>query len=455
VSAQTLPTSSPQRAQGRKGQLPRGPHHLTPEQVASDQRNRLIGSMVELVGEQGYAATTVGHVIARAAVSRKTFYTHFDDRRGLLLATFDTVAPAVFEQLAEAVEVKGGPTRQLEALMRRLCHIGAESPGTIALSTTEIAALNPSGMDRRDRLMSDYGELFELCMRTEESRNELPPSLVRALAGSAHRTIDAHVRLTRNNLKALAPQLAKWTRSYDPLPDGFELEQPLAGAWSGGDGLVGGRAPGSLTLAPSGYAYSGKLSRGFLQALNRERILDAVAQLISEHGYVPLTAQQIADHADVSERAFLAHFKSKDDAFAAAIDLGHMKGMAIVSRARESAPDWRTGVRDGVAALVEFFSSEPHFTRMALVDAPLAGPEMARRMHEHVSGYTNLLLAGAPQRRRPPEVAPEAAVHGLFELAFHHAVQHRASELVRVGREAAYLVLAPFLGVSEAAEMAA
>jgi AcrR family transcriptional regulator len=436
-------------------QLPRGPHNLTPEQVASDQRSRLIDAMVELVGEQGYAATSVGQVIERAGVSRKTFYTHFDDRKGLLLATFDTVAPAVFEQLAEAAEVKGGPTRQLEALMRRLCRVGVESPGTIALSTTEIAALNPSGMNRRNRLMDDYGELFELCMRTGESQNELPPSLVRALAGSAHRTIDAHVRLARNDFKTLAPQLAKWTRSYDPLPDGFELERPLAGGWSDGQGLAGGRAPGSLTLAPSGYAYSGKLSKSFLQALNRERILDAVAQLISERGYVPLTAQHIAERADVSERAFLTHFSGKDDAFSSAIDLGHMKGMAIVARARESAPNWGAGVRDGVAALVEFFASEPCFTRMALVDAPLAGPEMARRMHEHVTGYTNLLLAGAPQRRHPPEVAPEAAVHGLFELAFHHAVQHRASELVRVSREAAYLVLAPFLGVTEAAEMAA
>lgn len=47
-----------------------------------------------------------------------------------------------------------------------------------------------------------------------------------------------------------------------------------------------------------------------------------------------LTAQAIAERADVSERAFLAHFKSKDDAFTAAVEVGHMKGMAIIARAR-------------------------------------------------------------------------------------------------------------------------
>ncbi|MGC2373175.1 MAG: hypothetical protein WA484_04795 [Solirubrobacteraceae bacterium] len=50
---------------------------------------------------------------------------------------------------------------------------------------------------------------------------------------------------------------------------------------------------------------------------------------------------------------------------------------------------------------------------------------MARRAHEHAGAYARLLLDGAPQRRQPPHIAREAAVHGLFEMAFHHAVQHK------------------------------
>jgi len=451
-----MPTNSHIQGKGRKGQLPRGPHGLTPAEVAADQRARLVDAMIYMLAQKGYAATTVGDLIERAEVSRKTFYTHFDDRNNLLLEAFDVVSPTAYKQVEEAVRLKGGPTRQLEALMRRLCQVAADSPGTIALSAIEIAADSPAGLERRDRLMGDYGHLFERCLRTDEHHRELPASLTRALAGSAYRTIDARLRVAPAGLKELAPQLARWTRSYDPLPAGFELEQPLRRDFSSVDGLAGGRAPGTLTLAPGGYRTPvAKQAKGFIHHLNRERILDAVAQLISESGYVPLTAQGIAERADVSERAFLAHFKSKDDAFAAAIEVGHMKGMAIVARVREAKSDWRTGVRDAVGALIEFFAAEPCFTRMALVDAPLAGPAMVRRMHEHVAGYTQLLLDGAPQRRHPPEVAPEAAVHGLFELVFHYAVQGQASQLVQVSREAAYLVLAPFLGVSEAAEAAA
>jgi AcrR family transcriptional regulator len=440
------------------GRLPPGPHRLTADQVAADQRQRLLDAMTQLAGESGYAATTVAEIIERAEVSRKTFYAHFADRNGLLLAAFDATAPVTLEEVRTASRRMGGPTRQIEALIRRLCRVARESPSTIALSTIEIAAVDPDGLERRDRLMGDYGELIDECLRAGGKQPVLPSTLARTLAGGAHRTIDAYLRAGRaGELTALAPQLARWTRSYHPVPPGLATGEAPLPPWPciGSDGLVGGRAPGTLTLAPNGYQPpAGKQSPGFVHHSNRERILDAVAQLNSAHGYTTLTAQSIAEHADISERAFLAHFKNKDDAFASAVEVGHMKGQAIVERARAGTPDWRTGVSHAIHALLEFLASEPYFTRLAFVDAPLAGPAMTRRTHEHASAYARLLLDRAPQRRRPPPISPEAIVHGLFELAFHHAVQDRAAELLRLAREAVYLTLAPFVGVAEAAEVA-
>jgi AcrR family transcriptional regulator len=445
------------RAQGDRtgGRLPRGPHGLEPEEVAADQRTRLVDAMVSLVWERGYTDTTVADLIERAQVSRKTFYAHFTDRHDLLLAAFDTVAPNAFNQAREASQRTGGATRRLEALMRRLCAVALESPGTIALSTIEVASANPAGLQRHDKLMGDFGELIGECLSSEDREEQLQPTLARALAGSTYRTIDAQLR-TRNmrDIKELPPQLARWTRSYHPMPAFATDGSPSASRKSGPE-LVGGRAPGTLTLAPEGYHPPvGKHSKGFTQQSNRERIFDAVAQLTDEGGYNALTAQRIAERADISERAFLAHFKSKDEAFAAAVELGHMKMLALVDRARSGSHNWGEGVRNAVHAWLEFLASEPYFARMAFVDAPLGGPAMARRAHEHALGYTRLLLDGAPQRRRPPQVAPEAAVHGMFELVFHYAIQHKTAALMGIAREVAYLALAPFLGVTEAAEVA-
>lgn len=440
------------------GQIPRGPHGLHPQEVAADQRRRLIEAMVELIGKRGYAAVTVADVIKGAGVSRKTFYEHFSERQDLLIAAFDATTPVALAQARAASERGGGSTRQLESMMRRLCRYAASEPAAIALATIEIAACDPTGIDRHDKLIEDYGELIDRCLRDDE-QPALTPTLARALAGGTHRTIDAHLRAGHaRQLPDLAPQLARWVRSHHPMPAALANTETPSQPWPWGvchDGLVGGRAPGTLALAPDGYQpHIGKRSSGLVQHANRERILDAVAQLISEHGYTQLTASAIAERADLPERAFLAHFKSKDEAFAAAVELGHVKGQAIVQRSRAAVSRWSEGVRNAVYALIEFFASEPCFTRLAFVDAPLAGPAMAQRTDEHIAAYSRLLFDGAPQRRRPQPIAPEAAIHALVELGFHHAARHTVAQLPARSSEIAYLALAPFVGVSEAAETA-
>jgi AcrR family transcriptional regulator len=448
-------TTSPARRRKQGGPSSGGPSkEERHEEVLADQRRRMIEAMVALVGEQGYLATTVALVIERAGVSRKTFYEHFSERKELLVAAFDEAAPVALEQARAASDRTGGSTRQLESMMRRLCRLARESPGTVALYTTEVAAANPTGILRHDKLIDEYGELIDFCLR-DDDQPALTETLARALAGGTHRTIDAHLRTGRaHQLPDLAPQLARWARSHHPVPPALSdsEEQPSPWPWvSSSDGLLGGRAPGTLTLAPDGYQpHIGKRSSGFIQHANRERILDAVAQLISEHGYTELTASAIAERADLPERAFLAHFKSRDEAFAAALELGHVKGQAIVQRAHTGGGPWRTNVRNAVHALVEFLASEPYFTRLAFVDAPLAGPAMAHRAHEHISAYARLLFDGAPQRRRPPLIAPEAAVHALVELGFHHAAHRTVGELRTISNEIVYLVRAPFVGVTEA-----
>lgn len=440
------------------GRLPRGPHQLTGEEVAADQRQRLIDAMVQLAGESGYASTTVADIISRAEVSRKTFYAHFADREGLLLAAFDQTSSAALQELHAGAQRPGGPTIQFEALTRRLCRIAAQNPGLIALSTIEITAIDPTGLERRDRLIDNYGELLSGRLRSDGEQHPQPPMLVRALAGGTYRTIDAQQRLAHGgDLALLAPPLARWIRSYHPVPPSLKAAQVPLLPWPSlaPEGLLGGRAPGTLTLAPSDYRPTKQLrTDGFLHHSNRERILDAVAQLTTTHGYAALSAQAVAERADISERAFLAQFKSKDHAFATAMEIGHLKAQALIVRARTATPDWRTGVRDAIHALLEFLASEPYFTRLAFIDAPLASPYMARRTYEHAGAYARLLLEGAPQRRRPPVLSPETTVHGLFELAFHHAAQNKIQELLQVTPIATYLAMAPYTGATEAADIA-
>ncbi|MBJ8345238.1 TetR/AcrR family transcriptional regulator [Antrihabitans sp. YC2-6] len=56
------------------------------ESNGSEARARLIEAMNAVVAEKGYTTTTIADVVAKAKVSRRTFYEHFDDKEECLLA---------------------------------------------------------------------------------------------------------------------------------------------------------------------------------------------------------------------------------------------------------------------------------------------------------------------------------------------------------------------------------
>jgi AcrR family transcriptional regulator len=62
------------------------------------------------------------------------------------------------------------------------------------------------------------------------------------------------------------------------------------------------------------------LSRSFVAENQRERILAAVADVVSAASYAEMTVEGIIVTAGVSRRTFYEHFKNKDDAFLAAYD---------------------------------------------------------------------------------------------------------------------------------------
>src|SRR6478752_2700016 len=85
--------------------LPRGPHGLSREEVELSQRARLLQATTEAVAAQGYVKTTVADIIARAGVSRATFYQLFRDKEDCFLAAYknnaDFVAAVMTVQLEQ------------------------------------------------------------------------------------------------------------------------------------------------------------------------------------------------------------------------------------------------------------------------------------------------------------------------------------------------------------------
>jgi AcrR family transcriptional regulator len=79
--------------------LPRGRHRIPRDLVAAHQRERLLAAAAAAVAEHGHSSLTVQHVVARAGMSRSTFYEHFENKHACVLAAYS----AAFDRLLSVI----------------------------------------------------------------------------------------------------------------------------------------------------------------------------------------------------------------------------------------------------------------------------------------------------------------------------------------------------------------
>lgn len=108
AQANPVHRSAPKDARGR----------LTRAEKAEATRARLFDAAVEIVGESGYASTSVALITARAEVAQGTFYNYFQSRQDLL----DQLLPAISDKLHDLVRtrVRAAPDHALERERARI-----------------------------------------------------------------------------------------------------------------------------------------------------------------------------------------------------------------------------------------------------------------------------------------------------------------------------------------------
>jgi AcrR family transcriptional regulator len=431
----------------------------------------MVEAMLASVGEQGYTTTVVADVIAKAVASRKTFYEHFEDKHACFFALSDEIAREWEERVERAVgpaaeeseegtsNGDGTPEDPIGALVDELFDLALESPAALRVLAVELTAAGPTGIERRERALEGLARPFAAALGEDAADDGLLP---RAIVGAILRILYARARRgarvrrpRRADLLELAPELAAWAARYKR---GARAEPERPSTRSAGTQVpVGGRAPGTLSLGsraierrglPRG---EGNVSRSFVVHNQRERILDALANLSAAKGYDATTIPEIVQEAAVSVQAFYEHFSGKEDAFLVAYELGHRKALAIVERAYESQEDWPAAVRAGIAALLEFLASEPAYAHLALIDALTASPKAAAMAHEGMRSYAAMLEPGlelSANGQPPTAVSVEATAGTLLELCFVYVATEQTRELPSLAVMAHDIALRPFAGVS-------
>ena len=163
-------------AEEELGPLPAGRHGFTPEQVAHNQRERLIAGLAAAVAEKGYRAVTITDITKQARVSRRVFYANFEGKEECFLAAFEVVVGYIQELAAEASAPSDDwPTRAVAAARAVLRFFAAE-PDLARLCLVESQAAGPAVAARFHGAVHGAVPYLEQGRAERPEAHNLPPT---------------------------------------------------------------------------------------------------------------------------------------------------------------------------------------------------------------------------------------------------------------------------------------
>jgi AcrR family transcriptional regulator len=177
------------------GPLPAGRHGFSREQVAHNQRERLIAGLASAVAQHGYGAVTITHITKAAKVSRRVFYENFESKEECFLAAFEVVVDHVRQLVAAAVEAAPDWPHQAVAAAREVLAFLAAEPDLARLCLVESQGASPAVAARLHYSVRELVPPLERG-RAERSRERRLPattedSTIGALVSLASRKVAA------------------------------------------------------------------------------------------------------------------------------------------------------------------------------------------------------------------------------------------------------------------------
>ena len=294
-------------------------NHATRRTAASEsaQRERVLAGMLAVVNADGYSGATVARVIARAGVSRLTFYEHFTDKDDCFLALYRDLSRQLLDQIGPTIN-NSPPERALETVVRQLTKRAETEPAQAELLASDALAGGPRPRDERERTISQIGDKVQAARAVASPRTSSPDIPAQAVIGACQSLISQRIRRGERNLTQLSRELAHWLTHY---------EQPIGKhRWSTlNPGPRPDRSPHDSRLPgeppPCVPSKGSHPLHSDLAQTQRWRILYATAESAVQTGYTATTVAAIISRARLYKQAFYGMFRDKRHAFLALHEL--------------------------------------------------------------------------------------------------------------------------------------
>jgi AcrR family transcriptional regulator len=407
----------------RRGARPRlrpGPGQ-DPKLVAADQRARLIGAMADLAYEQGYQGVKVQDLVARAHVTKPTFYRHFAGKEECFLAAFASDAEAAMAWVEEATT--RAPDRR-ELLGRALDGFGetvASRPAAACLVMQESISVGAEAQARMREIERRFVELMVRRFGELEQPLDLPRPLAQGMVTGIEWVARWRLNLDQpEELRGDVGELVGWATAISELDRWSEFRR----RWE---------------ARPAR-----EIERGSVPSLagddERSMLVNAATRLVSQDGYDALSAADIAIAAGVPKRRFAEHFGSVADCLSAAVELGAASVIAAGRGAYRAGEPGAPGVARSIDALARYLAANPGVARLLFVEVFRPGRITTRRGAGILSALAGMLCERLPGLSRQ---SAEASVGAIWCSIRYEVEAGRMGALAQYSPVLVWLALAP------------
>jgi AcrR family transcriptional regulator len=413
----------------------------------STQRQRLLAGMLAAVTANGYVGATVADVIARAGVSRPTFYEYFTGKDDCFLALYRNISGPLLEQIADAVS-DSPPEQALRAIVRQLTEHAEAEPAQAQLLASDTLAGGRHAVAEREHLMDQINDTVQSARAAAPPQASSPDLPTYVVIGATRSLISQRLRRGGRNLAQLTHELTHWLGHYEHPISRHRWCRLAAGPRPAPARQLSG--PADEPPAPVLSKSSQPLPRELAQT-QRWRILVAAAESAMHSSYGASAVTAISARARIDRHVFYDHFRDKRQAFLALHELAFQQSMRVGAAAYFSPTQWPERIWQSLLATSQYFAASPVIANVAWLETHALGLPAIQRVEDTRHAFTTLLRANSPNTQAlPSATVAEAVGAAIFEIAHERARHQRINDLPCYAYHATYLALAPFLGVQAA-----
>jgi AcrR family transcriptional regulator len=159
------------------------------------QRERIVAAAIIVACEHGVRGTTVSRVIARAGISRRTFYELFEDCGDCLCAAFEQIVAGAGERVSAASRAERRWIDRVRAALTAALEYFDEQPALAQLCFVQATAAGSQTLTVRAALIDSLSQALDDGYNAQHPTRKLAPPIAHGVIGGLVELL--HVQLVR------------------------------------------------------------------------------------------------------------------------------------------------------------------------------------------------------------------------------------------------------------------